>query len=240
MTSGKATTEFARRARERMARGEPLTVAIGGDEAVLAPALREAVLALLDEEEGLDTTPANLAQLPPEVTIGQAADLLGVSRALVVHLVERGELPARKVGSRRRLATADVLARREQVRNRREATLRDVVAASRDLDLYPPPVPVADESPPPPVPEGSSPPAARPSADERPPPTAPPPPPPPAPPTGASPDAGHQPGTADTGPAAPGPGPAAPPDRDEPSVWDTPAPSPSAAPWWGPPPGPGE
>jgi excisionase family DNA binding protein len=137
MTSRKATTEFARRARERMARGEPLTVAIGGHEAVLAPELREAVLSLLDDEEGLDTTPVNIAQLPPELTIGQAADLLGVSRALVAHLVERGELPARRVGSRRRLTTVDVLARREQVRNRRAATLRDVVDASRDLDLYP-------------------------------------------------------------------------------------------------------
>ncbi|HEY8526476.1 MAG TPA: helix-turn-helix domain-containing protein [Acidimicrobiales bacterium] len=74
--------------------------------------------------------------LPDEITTGQAADLLGVSRRTVVQLIERGDLRATRVGTRRRLAPADVLALRERSRSQRQATLRNVIAASRDLDLY--------------------------------------------------------------------------------------------------------
>jgi excisionase family DNA binding protein len=71
-----------------------------------------------------------------EISTGQAADLLGISRRTVVQLIERGELEATRIGTRRRLEAADVLALRERARSQRTATLRDVVAASRDLDLY--------------------------------------------------------------------------------------------------------
>ena len=74
--------------------------------------------------------------LPPELTTGQAADLLGVSRRTVVQLIERGDLKATRVGTRRRLDTAEVAGHRERAKSRRSATLRDVIAASRDLDLY--------------------------------------------------------------------------------------------------------
>jgi excisionase family DNA binding protein len=74
--------------------------------------------------------------LPPELTTGQAADLLGVSRRTVVQLIERGDLKATRVGTRRRLDTAEVAGHREQAKSKRPATLRDVIAASRDLDLY--------------------------------------------------------------------------------------------------------
>jgi excisionase family DNA binding protein len=76
------------------------------------------------------------AGISDEISTGQAADLLGVSRRTVVQLIERGDLPATRVGTRRRLASADVLALRERSRSQRQATLRDVIAASRDLDLY--------------------------------------------------------------------------------------------------------
>jgi excisionase family DNA binding protein len=71
-----------------------------------------------------------------EISTGQAADLLGVSRRTIVQLIERGDLAATRIGTRRRLEAADVLALRERARSQRRATLRDVIAASRDLDLY--------------------------------------------------------------------------------------------------------
>ena len=138
-----ATAAFARRARERMARGEPLVVAIGGNEVVIPPSLREPVLALLDRGAagGADRAGAGLpplpVDLPPELTSGQAADLLGVPRAVLDQLVERGEVPATRRGPRRRIATADVIAVRDRARSGRTATLADVVAASRELGLYP-------------------------------------------------------------------------------------------------------
>jgi excisionase family DNA binding protein len=153
----RAASEFARRARERLARGEPLTIAIGGSEVVLPPELRQPVLAVL--EEAAEPTPSAGTEpggderigagpgggglpplplgLPPELTVGQAADLLGIPRAALAQMIDRGELAAGRAGPRRRVATADVLARRDAVRTRRAATMADVIAASRELDLYP-------------------------------------------------------------------------------------------------------
>lgn len=160
----RAASDFARRARERVARGEPLTVAVGGSELVLPPDLRHAVLNLLEQTaEGADGAgdagPATSAgdgaaervpsealagglpplplRLPARLTTGQAADLLGVSRAALAQMVDRGELVASADGPRRLVATADVLAVRDTVRARRSASVADVVAASAELGLYP-------------------------------------------------------------------------------------------------------
>ncbi len=71
-----------------------------------------------------------------EVTTGAAADLLGVSRPYLVGLVDRGEIPARKVGSRRRLRLADVLLYREIDQARRLSAVRDLAAEAQELGLY--------------------------------------------------------------------------------------------------------
>lgn len=186
----RAASDFARRARERVARGEPLTVAVGGSELVLPPDLRHAVLNLLERTaEGADgaggTGPAGAAaaadgaggragdgdrvpsealagglpplplRLPARLTAGQAADLLGVGRAALTQMIDRGELAATSEGPRRLVATADVLAVRDTVRARRSASVADVVAASVELGLYPrdvdrgaPPAPSAPAPPP--------------------------------------------------------------------------------------------
>jgi excisionase family DNA binding protein len=141
--------DFSRRARRRLALGDNLAVAVGEDRVTVPSDVAERVLTALDRsaepepdagaepEKPSATTQAGAADEPTgEISTGQAADLLGVSRRTVVRLIERGDLQATRIGTRRRLASADVLALRERARSQRQATLRDVIAASRDLDLY--------------------------------------------------------------------------------------------------------
>jgi excisionase family DNA binding protein len=70
-----------------------------------------------------------------QLTTGEAAQLLNVSRPHVVTLLERGELPFEKVGTHRRVRLADVLAYRQALDVRRREALTDMVRQGEDLDL---------------------------------------------------------------------------------------------------------
>jgi excisionase family DNA binding protein len=156
--AGDDMLDFSRRARRRLACGESLVVAVGDDRVTLGSGPADGVLTALDRTAGPEAEPtaptapvaafasepvadpasaaASIPEATGEISTGQAADLLGVSRRTIVQLIERGDLDATRIGTRRRLEAADVLTLRERARSERQATLRDVVAASRDLDLY--------------------------------------------------------------------------------------------------------
>jgi excisionase family DNA binding protein len=125
---------FVAAAGGELGRGERLRLSVGDASIDVDGALAEGVLRGLLSV--IDPLAAELAQLPEEITTGQAADLLRVSRPTVVALVDAGKIPSTRVGTHRRLLAADVLAYREQARRRRSVALDELAAMSEELGLY--------------------------------------------------------------------------------------------------------
>jgi excisionase family DNA binding protein len=117
-----------------VAPGDRVTLRVGSNEYELEGSIRDAVLAVV--QLSTESAVIDVTSLPVELTTGQAADLLGVSRPTVVDLVDRGAIPARRVGSRRRLLTRDVLAYRARRSTGRRRHLREIGEASEALGLY--------------------------------------------------------------------------------------------------------
>jgi excisionase family DNA binding protein len=78
---------------------------------------------------------ATVVRTPREVTTQQAAEVLNVSRPTVVRLIDEGALPARKVGSHRRVPLADLLTYRDQMIAQRRQVLKDMVRDAEALGL---------------------------------------------------------------------------------------------------------
>ena len=70
-----------------------------------------------------------------ELTTQEVADYLNVSRPYVVGLIDQQKLPARKVGTRRRVAFEDLLRYDEQQRAQRRAALDELARIDQELGL---------------------------------------------------------------------------------------------------------
>ena len=79
---------------------------------------------------------ARVVRTPRELTTQQAANVLNMSRPTVVRLIDEGELPARKVGSHRRVLLTDLLAYRDQIVAERRAVLDQMTRDAEELGLY--------------------------------------------------------------------------------------------------------
>jgi excisionase family DNA binding protein len=70
-----------------------------------------------------------------EVSTQQAADALNVSRPFVVELIDQGKLPARKVGTHRRVLLRDLIAFKQAMNRDRLAALERLSALDQELGL---------------------------------------------------------------------------------------------------------
>ena len=104
------------------------------DEMIAIPsgALRLLVDMLTQLGQGRDVT---LLPQNAELTTQEVADYLNVSRPYVVKLIEEQKLPARKVGTRRRVALEDLLRFDEQQRARQRAALDELARIDAELGL---------------------------------------------------------------------------------------------------------
>lgn len=119
---------FAEHASEIVRSGGTLRIQAGDRVLEIGDEVATAVLRALGPVAG--------TALPELLTTGQAAELLGVSRPTVVKLVDRGVLPAARIGTHRRLRSADVLMHMERMQVHRRAALDEIAALSQDLGLY--------------------------------------------------------------------------------------------------------
>jgi len=111
-----------------------LSTASGSAEPAQVP---ERALELLAEILRQTAEGNAVAVLPvhQELTTQEAADLMNVSRPFIIALVGKGELPAHKVGSHRRIPLAAVLAFKSKADEDRDKALDFLAAQSQELKL---------------------------------------------------------------------------------------------------------
>jgi excisionase family DNA binding protein len=71
-----------------------------------------------------------------ELTTGEAAELLNVSRPFVVRLLDEGHLPSHRVGTHRRVLFKDVMAYRDEHYRARSRILDEMAAIDQELGLH--------------------------------------------------------------------------------------------------------
>ncbi|MBI1195004.1 MAG: helix-turn-helix domain-containing protein [Gammaproteobacteria bacterium] len=70
-----------------------------------------------------------------ELTPGQVADLLNVSRSYLDRLLEQGDIPARNRGGQCRMRLRDVLEYKERSQRLRARCLDALTAQAQELDM---------------------------------------------------------------------------------------------------------
>jgi excisionase family DNA binding protein len=77
----------------------------------------------------------SLVPIHHELSTQEAANLLNVSRPHLVSLLEKNELPYRKVGAHRRVLASDVLAYKASLLDKRNKALDELTAMSQKLGM---------------------------------------------------------------------------------------------------------
>jgi excisionase family DNA binding protein len=78
----------------------------------------------------------SIVPLRKEVTTHEAADILNVSRPFVIGLLEKGDIPFRKVGTHRRIPLAALLEYKCKTDAVQDEALDFLAAQAQELKLY--------------------------------------------------------------------------------------------------------
>jgi excisionase family DNA binding protein len=128
--------ESSRRLSQVVSRGRPLRLLTEGDGGgtveIPAAAAQLLVRLLAEMAKGNAVT---LIPIHAELTTQRVADLLGVSRPFVVKEIEEGRLPARKVGTHRRVLFQDLVDYRKRTDASRRKALDELAELDQELGL---------------------------------------------------------------------------------------------------------
>ncbi len=106
----------------------------GSDEVVTIPLkalkLLKSILSNMAEGKSIALLPTDA-----EISTQQAAEILNVSRPHVVKLLEKGEIPFKKVGSHRRILLHDILDYESKFKKKRRKQLDKLAQNAQKLNL---------------------------------------------------------------------------------------------------------
>jgi excisionase family DNA binding protein len=118
--------------------GGDFTFTVAGDGGVTTPIrIPSSVVQLLFAalSEIACGNAVSLLPMNAELTTQQAADILNVSRPYLVGLLEKGDMPFRKVGVQRRVLLRDVVAYKTRTDIDRRAALNDLARLGQELGV---------------------------------------------------------------------------------------------------------
>lgn len=102
-------------------------------EVVLPPEVFKLLIGVLAElGRGNSVT---VMPLEADLTTQQAADVLNVSRPYLISLLDGGQIPFRKVGTRRRVKLVDVLGYKRRTDEARMKVLEELAAQAQELNM---------------------------------------------------------------------------------------------------------
>lgn len=130
--SSRALSRYVRDAESQTIRVSPEGGGRGQSVAIPAVAFRLLVTILTQMAQGNAVT---LIPIHAELTTQEAADLLNVSRPYFVGLLDSGQMPYRKVGTRRRVLFKDLAVYKKQVDDARRRALDELSAQAQELKM---------------------------------------------------------------------------------------------------------